>query len=151
MVQDRIFGISVLIFCLIMFMETFNFAEKTPWQIAGPAVFPRFIIAVIAVVTLVLLIKSFLQKSDRTSSFSWETFINKYGKTIILFALFGVYVVLLPILSFIIATLLFLIVGQAVLMGLKKPKTIVLNLSISVIMTFSVYLIFTHLLNIWLP
>lgn len=153
MTKDRIFGSSILLFCLVMYMETFNFAEKTKWQVAGPEAFPRAIIGFVAVTTVILLIQTFFQKtkSNSSSSFTWKEFLPNYGKIIIQFALFGIYVFLLPILSFIPATIIFLIVGQALLMGFKKPKEILLNLTISFITTFAIYLIFTYLLKIWLP
>lgn len=150
MSNDRFLSIVLLVFCFIMYFETFNFAEKTEFQTIGPTVFPRAIIIFIAVMSVIHLLTTFKGKTEKRE-FNREDFFLKYGKIIALFALFAVYVLALSLVGFIPATLLFLIVGQALLMGFKKRKIIISNLLVSVISTFTVYIIFTNFLAIWLP
>jgi putative tricarboxylic transport membrane protein len=151
MKKDRALSISLLIFCLIMYMETFNFAEKTNLQVAGPEVYPRIVLSIIAAFSIIVLIKSFFTKENTTAAFEWKGFLDEYGKIILLFLSFGIYVFLLATVGFIVATLLFMFVGQALLMGLKQPKPIIINICVTSVATFLVYFVFTDFLGIWLP
>jgi putative tricarboxylic transport membrane protein len=149
--KDRILSISLLVFCLIMFMETFNFAEKSKMNIAGPEVYPRIVIASIAAFSVILLIRSFFSKADPAPRLEWKEFIKKYMNIILLFLFFGIYVFLLPNVGFIIATILFMFVSQALLMGVKKRKQLIVNICVTSVSTFFIYFIFTNFLSIWLP
>lgn len=150
MSNDRSLSVVLLVFCSIMYFETFSFAEKTEFQTIGPTVFPRAIIIFIAVLAVINLLMTFKKKTEKRQ-FNRDEFILNYGKVIAVFALFAVYVIALSLAGFIPATLLFLIVGQALLMGFKKPKIIISNLLVSFISTFTVHIIFTNFLAIWLP
>jgi putative tricarboxylic transport membrane protein len=149
--KDRILSISLLVFCLLMFMETFNFAEKSKMSIAGPEVYPRIVIASIAAFSVILLIRSFFSKANPTPRIGMKEFIKKYKKIILLFLFFGIYVFLLPNISFIFATILFMFVSQALLMGIKHRKQLMINVCVTSVSTFFIYFIFTNFLNIWLP
>ncbi|UTR12107.1 tripartite tricarboxylate transporter TctB family protein [Evansella sp. LMS18] len=149
--RDRIFSICILLFCGLMYMETFNFARGSDLR-AGPEVFPRILIGLIAALALIHLIKSFIIKEEKIrQSFNRKEFLGKYWKIIAMFMIFGLYTLFLPILSFITASLIFLFAGQALLMGLRKKKLIITNLAVTFAATFFVYFIFTETLNIWLP
>jgi putative tricarboxylic transport membrane protein len=151
MKKDRALSICLLLFCLILYMETFNFAEKTSLQVAGPEAYPRIVLGIIAVFSLIVLVQSFLTKANPSAAFEWKGFLNKYGKIILLFLSFGIYVFLLSTVGFIIATLIFMFVGQALLMGLRQPKPVIINICVTSVATFLVYFVFTDFLGIWLP
>jgi len=151
MKKDRALSIILLLFCLIMYMETFNFAEKTKMQVAGPAVYPRIVIGIIAFLALIVLIQSFFAKTKNSEAFNWKNFKEKYSKVIILFILFGIYVYLLSVLGFILSTLLYMFISQALLMGFKQRKPIIINVCVTSVATFLVYFVFTDFLGIWLP
>jgi putative tricarboxylic transport membrane protein len=153
MKKDRILSICMLLFCTVMYMETFNFAEKTSIQVAGPAVYPRILLYVIAGFSIIILIRSFFTKAsgDESTVFSWKGFLDKYKKIVLLFLFFGVYVFLLSNVGFIMATLLFMFASQALLMGLKKTKPVIINVCVTSVSTFLVYFVFTESLSILLP
>lgn len=153
MKKDRILSICMLLICVIFYLETFNFPEKTSIQVAGPAAYPRVLLYAIAFFSIIILIKSFITKADGedSTSFSWKEFLNKYKIIVLLFLFFGVYVFILSIVGFIVATLLFMFGSQALLMGLKKSKPVIINICVTLIATLSVYFVFTELLGILLP
>jgi putative tricarboxylic transport membrane protein len=152
MSKDRYLSISLILVTLFMFIETFNIAEKSSWQMYGSAFYPRILLALLAVLSVTLLIKSFTNKADLPKgAFNLTMLWKKYDKIILLFVFFGLYAASLPYLGFIIASLLYLFISQGLLLGYKEPKTIMLNTTVSVVTTFSVYFIFNNFLNVWLP
>src|SRR5690625_3291429 len=151
MLKDRIFSIVVIIVCIVMFLETFNFSTSSPYN-TGPELFPRIIILIVFLLSAALLIKSFFTKSEGRKTFiSLKEFIDHYGSTILFFISFLIYTILLPILGFIFATLLFMFFAQTILTGFKKKKLLLLNVVISSISTIGVYFTFTEVLSLWLP
>lgn len=148
MTKDRLFSISILLFCLALYAATFNFAEASGSRV-GPQVYPRAILVVVASLAAISLVLTFVHKSSE--KLRYRGFFRNYGKIVTLFIFFFFYALLLPILGFIPATLIFMFGGQAVLMGLRKPKAIATNITVTVVATFAVYFIFTEALNILLP
>ncbi|MEC5423305.1 tripartite tricarboxylate transporter TctB family protein [Virgibacillus sp. C22-A2] len=154
MVKNRILSICTLIVCLVMYMETFKFGEKTSVQVVSPAAYPRFLLYFIAGFSIFILIQSFFTKTDKNQAivFNFKKFWNKYREIILLFLFFGFYVFLLSSnVGFIISTLLFMFASQALLMGLKRLKSVITNISVTTVLTFFVYFTFTEMLSIMLP
>jgi putative tricarboxylic transport membrane protein len=152
MTKDRALSLALILFVGVMFAETFNFPEKSDWQMFSPAFYPRIILSIISVLTLILCIRSFKQAKPATESKDRKSsFWKEYGKVILLFVIFAIYVILLQLIGFIMATILYLLASQAVLMGIKERKAWILNSSVSLIATFTVYFIFTDVLQVWLP
>jgi len=151
MIRDRLLAVLTIMVGIIMYTETYTFARKASWQLVGPEVFPRVLIVIIVLLSLILLIQSFFTKHPETKKFELQEFLNKNGKSIIIFIIFGIYVFLLSRVHFIISTLLFLFTTQALLTGVKKSKLLIRNLIVTLVATFSIYIIFTNILSIWLP
>jgi putative tricarboxylic transport membrane protein len=154
MTKDRAFSLTVLIFVAVMYTETYNFPEKSNWEMFSTAFYPRILLGMIGVLSLIQLLRSFKVKpvQKKPSSESKEgTFWSKHGKIIGLFLIFGLYVFLLPIFGFILATILYLFTSQAILMGIRKPKLLAINSVVTLGTTGIVYQIFTNVLRVWLP
>ncbi len=152
MTKDRVLGVILVLFIGIMYAQTFKFEEKAAWQVFSSALYPRVLLLLIAIPTIILLFKSFQpirQKDDQQAEKT--SFWPKYGTIILQFAFFGIYVYLLSLIGFIVATIIYLFASQANLMGIKKTKMILLNSSVSVVTPIVVYFVFTHFLKVWLP
>lgn len=151
MSKDRVLAITLLLFVIVMFTETFNIAGKNSFQIYSSAFYPRILLAVIAALTVVLLITSFLGNKKGTRKKVEFKDLEKYAKVVLLFVFFGIYISILPYLGFILSSTIYLFISQGILMGYRKVKTLILNVAVSLIATFSIYFIFNNLLNVWLP
>ncbi|CAM3481611.1 hypothetical protein GCM10009865_12050 [Aeromicrobium ponti] len=154
MTKDRSLALAVGIFIVIMYVESMQIAEKSSWQVYGSAFYPRILLAIMGALAVLLFINSFRNKKPSTSEKNikdLKSFWTEYNKIIFLFIAFFVYVFILPIAGFIIATALYLFISQAILMGVKRKKKLLLNVSVTVITTMSVFVIFNYGLNVWLP
>lgn len=134
-----------------MYVATFDFASPTGLSRggAGPAVFPRAIIAITALLAVISLIKTFLDKSEERISLSGAPY--RYRSVGLLLGLFLVYVLALPLVGFIASTVAFMFIAQVILTGAKRKKTLLINITVAVVSTILVYFVFTNALNIILP
>jgi putative tricarboxylic transport membrane protein len=153
MTKDRALCLALILLVGVMFAETFNFPEKSDWQMYSPAFYPRIILTIIGILTMVLSIRSFKlakQSTESNGNDAKQSFWKEYGNIILLFVVFGIYAVLLPQIGFIMASILYLFASQAILMGIGK-KPLILNSTVSLVATLAVYFIFTNILGVWLP
>ncbi|GAA0327380.1 hypothetical protein GCM10008967_17350 [Bacillus carboniphilus] len=150
MVKDRIAGIVLLLFCGFFYYQSTLVDVKDLTKISA-VFFPRLILGLIALLAVVLLIQSFLKKEVQAKK---ETEANKGKKGIvwIIFALFGLYVISLELLGFIVASFLFITVTYFLILPEKKPiKTHVFALSGLLVVTIALSLVFEKLLYVFLP
>jgi putative tricarboxylic transport membrane protein len=148
--KDRVFSISMLMLCVILYLETYNFREGSTLRVA-PETFPRIIIIVIFVLTLFNLIRSIITHKAEPLSIEQVVFFKRYGKVIVLFVFFGLYVYLMSKLNFVVAALIFMFASQAVFTGVWKMKPVVTNLITTFVSVYTIYFVFTNVLKIWLP
>jgi putative tricarboxylic transport membrane protein len=155
MTRDRILSVSLLLIVAFLFIETFNFPGKSDLHMFSSAFYPRILLSIFGVLSLILCIRAFLpQKSkpnQRREQASLQSFWIEYGKVIVLFILTGAYVLSLNQVGFLLATLVFMFFSQAVLMGWKNRKNLMLNVTVSIVATFLVYGVFNYVLRIMLP
>ena len=152
--KDFIFAVSVIIFCLIMYAETFNFPPPSKFHTFAPSAYPRMLIYTMLVLAGILLLISAI-KALRTGGFGFSYQGLKDGlreKRIIMavFGLFGVYLVLMSVLGFIIAAFLFLVICQWLLRknGQTGWAKIIL---ISVMAALITNYVFKLVLHVYLP
>ncbi|WP_447555523.1 tripartite tricarboxylate transporter TctB family protein [Vreelandella sp. EE22] len=151
--KDRALALALLLLVAVMWVESGSIRPPTSWQPYGSALFPRILLVTIGVLSLLVLARSFITRQTVASPFMRRTrtwFIER--KTILaLFLLFGLYAALLPLVGYTVATTGFLIASQALLLGIDTRRKWVINLSISVVLAASLYVIFRYGLNVWLP
>ncbi|GAA3543315.1 tripartite tricarboxylate transporter TctB family protein [Zobellella aerophila] len=148
--KDRYLAIAVLLMVVILFIESENIPEKTSWQAYGSALYPQILLGIIGVTATLVLLKSFINiapieqdGSKKRLVFDWKVF----G----IFVIFGSYAALLPILGYLISTMVFMVTMQGLLLEVNTPKKWVVNILTSGIMVPLVYVIFKFGLNVWLP
>lgn len=151
--KDRALALAVLLVSGIMLAETRHIRPPTSWQPYGSALFPRLLLTVIVLLALLILVRSLLQGTPtrampRRTLAAW---LAHHRSVLSLFALFGAYALLLPILGYMIATLAFMISALALLLGTKGWRPWALNLGVSLTLVPLVYVIFRYGLRVWLP
>lgn len=103
------------------------------------ALFPGVVLLVLIGLSLIIIIRKVKERKD--------LFVN-FKDVIIEFLLFGLYIILLPRIGFIIATVAFLIVSLFVL-GYKGSKLKIII--ISTLVALCIYFIFANFLHVNLP
>lgn len=152
--RDAAFALCMLLLSGIFFAETFNFREGSRFSV-GPEVYPRYVLGVLGVLSALLLVRSLVGRS-RGSEFSLSgidlpSMVSKYWRTLAIFGIFGLYAGFLRIIGFPLATVIFLIALQLILMPRLTARNLVVIFVIAVGATGFVYVIFTEVLRVFLP
>jgi hypothetical protein len=112
---------------------------------------PRMIIAPLALLSLILLARAQLAESDenaaRTSLSEWFAY---YRNPIICFVLFFLFLVSMPILGMLIGGLLYVFLTLSVLGG-WSPQLMLRHGLITIFFVVGMWAIFTQLLGVFLP
>ncbi|WP_246286804.1 tripartite tricarboxylate transporter TctB family protein [Vreelandella maris] len=115
--KDRALALALLLIVAVMWMESGSIAPPTSWQPYGSALFPRILLVVIGIFSLLILVRSLLVKVPERAGA--KQLINEWfqsRRTILaLFLLFGLYAALLPVVGYIAATIGFLVASLALL------------------------------------
>jgi len=137
--NEAIEGIILFILSVFLVGESFKLDNKGEWALS-PALFPLIITIAISIFSILLIIKS-IRNADTS---------NKKGKVkqvIGILLLSPIYLVLLPRVHFVPASIFYL--GFFLfIMGERKLKLIIL---ISVITPIAIQYVFGNLLNVYLP
>lgn len=152
MTRDRFLAIVTLAMTAVLLVESGSIAPKTSWQPYGSALFPKILLVIIGLLATSILLKSFIKPTTspaRRQSFK-STLVEKQ-KIILLFIMFGIYTAALSHLGYLIATFLFMVSTQALLLGIDTRKKWLINFSTSLTIAPLVFVIFRYGLNIWLP
>lgn len=152
MTKDRFLAVVTLAMVAILLVESGNIASKTSWQPYGSSLFPQILLSVTGLLAIAILLKSFLKPSKMSSPRqSIKDVLIEKQKIILLFLIFGLYVLALSYLGYLISTLLFMVTTQALLLGIDSRKKWLINLGTSFTIVPLVFVVFRYGLNIWLP
>lgn len=141
--RDISTGFILIAFAIFGYITANNFSD--PSVSYGSDFFPKLILILLAILSLVLCVKGILNiKNDKSnSSFDKRVFF----RIALFMTLLIVYINLFLVTGFIVSSIVFLIIAQY-LFGLRKWLKLVL---VSVIMPLILYYLFTVLFNIPLP
>lgn len=120
-------------------------------------VFPRIVLGILAILAVILLIQGILKARKENRSFlSWKGtrfFTEHYDKAKLFGTIIGLvaYILLMPILGFIPASLLFIFFFNVLYAGRWGKKDLAISLSIAAVETMTVWFIFGYLFEITLP
>lgn len=151
--KDRALALALLLIVAVMWVESGNIRPPTAWQPYGSALFPRILLVVTGLLSLLVLVRSLIsgpgeRHAPRRSFAEWLA----HNRTVLcLFILFGLYAALLPLLGYIAATLAFLVTSLALLLGVDSRRKWMINLVVSCTLVPLVFVIFRFGLNVWLP
>ncbi|MFC5604343.1 tripartite tricarboxylate transporter TctB family protein [Sporosarcina koreensis] len=150
-------GIFLLFVSVIMFSATLSFKKLTTSQI-GPAFMPQVISFLIAVVSIVIIIQGLKKvKASREESTSSTAEVEEnvseevtYKPVILSFISMAVYVVVMPIVGFLITTAVYMFF-QMMILSSKPERRWLLFLVVSVVSSGVIYYVFRNVFYIMLP
>ncbi|MDT8860901.1 tripartite tricarboxylate transporter TctB family protein [Alkalihalobacillus sp. MEB130] len=148
---NRIFSLVVLIVAIVLFIESRSFSDKSVGQTFAPSSFPTAIIFIMTVLAIVLLISSFKEKHSILLLFQRiKGYILEHWRVLALIAILYVYISVMPIIGFLISTMLFLLIVFSILRPWRKAF-LVTNVVVSLVLPFTIQYVFQQFLNIYLP
>lgn len=147
--RDAIVAILLLMLCGVLFWQTFNIRE-VPFSQVGSEVWPRVVLLLLTVLSVVYLFKSLSEPRPETEPFSLGGWLKTYRNPIICFVMFFVFLLVLPYLGMLLAGILFVFITQS-LIGGASPRRLVMHALISVLAVGGMWSIFTYALRVILP
>jgi hypothetical protein len=144
MSKDGITGLVALVTSLVFFALTLDL-KQNPMVPIGPGFYPRIVLGVTAVLAAALLIFDLLAKKKPAAA------QGHYGLVVAVFAIFGIYVGLLPYLGFRIATLLFVAGLQTTIEPPKGARGWIVVAVTAILTTVIAYYLFERELMVLLP
>lgn len=152
--KKRDFGAAVFLLLLmgLLYGQTSGFGPGS-LSAASPDFFPLLMIGIIAVLSLRLLLSSVSFRKATSERPSLPAGGRPAVNLLPFFtvALLGLYIALLPVLTYIPATFLFLFTGMSVLAGKRDARSLAVYFGISGVTTGVLYFIFARLLQLFLP
>jgi len=147
--RDAIIAILLLMLCGVLFWQTFNIRE-VPFSQVGSEVWPRFVLLLMAVLSVVYLFKSLSEPRPASEPFSLRSWLKAYRNPIICFVMFFIFLLALPYLGMLLAGILFVFITQT-LIGGASPRRLVTHALVSVLAVGGMWSIFTYALRVILP
>lgn len=148
--RDTAIAIVSLLICGALLVSTFQMPAPMFNQMPA-TLWPRMIIAPLALLSLILLARAQLAERDenaaRTSLSEWFAY---YRNPIICFVLFFLFLVSMPILGMLIGGLLYVFLTLSVLGG-WSPQLMLRHGLITIFFVVGMWAIFTQLLGVFLP
>jgi hypothetical protein len=150
MSRDGWIGIGIILGCAWLYGDLENVPEN-PFVPIGPAFYPRLLIGLLAGLSAVLVLQDLLRprpgsEEKAVSPAEWR----RYGPTLVSFAAFFLYVLLLPVLGYRTSTLLF-VGGLHWLLGPLKWRRLPASLGLGLATSLATYLVFERSLRVFLP
>ncbi|WP_078544727.1 tripartite tricarboxylate transporter TctB family protein [Litchfieldia alkalitelluris] len=148
---NRIFSIVVLAISGLFFFQTTKFSEKSGVQTFAPSFFPRIILFLIVMLSLYLLVKSFLKKDESEKVVVMvKTYVKEHYQVLVMIGIFFLYILLIPMIGFLISSIFFLFITFTLLRP-KKVKSLFANAIVAIALSISIQYVFQQMLNIYLP
>lgn len=116
--RDAITGIVVLVASVALFWATLGI-DSNPLVPVSPALYPRIVLGTTATLAAILVARGVLASRRPGPTAAAHRSPSRYGMVVAMFALFGAYVLALPLLGFRIATFLFVAAMQV---ALEPPR-----------------------------
>lgn len=151
--KDRAFALAVILLVAIMFVESADIPPASRWQPYGSAFFPRLLLGVVGILSVLLLIRSFLPAAaaQRPLLPDMYGFIRANPRVIALFGVFVLYVALMPVVGYLAATMGFLALSFVLLSGFASRGTAITSVALVILIPIAVFVVFENVLSIRLP
>jgi hypothetical protein len=151
--REGITGLVCLAASLGLLAGTWNLPGPSLLVPVGPGFYPRIILGITAALSLALTVFDFVATRRRASAAAGESAAEapNYRLVLIVFAVFGVYVGLLPGLGFRISTFLFVAALQATMEPPQDRKRWLFVSVVALVTTAVSYYLFERYLLVLLP
>jgi hypothetical protein len=117
--RDGITGLVLLAISLVLLVKSFQL-PSLPIVPVGPGFYPAIVLSFMAAASALLVLQDLMKHRTPAAAGAGDTPRRNYRLVVIAFAIVGGYVVLLPLLGFRVATVLFVAALQA---ALGRPRT----------------------------
>jgi len=104
--RDGIAGLVLLAICLVLLVKSFQL-PSLPIVPVGPGFYPSIVLSFMAAASALLVLQDLLKRRAPAVASAGAAPRRNYRLVVIAFAIVGAYVVLLPLLGFRVATVLF--------------------------------------------
>ena len=146
--RDGIAALVVLVVGAVLFALTLGLKDS-PFVPIGPGFYPRLVLGVTVILALSLLASDIaIRRRGRAAP---KHRAANYRRVLLLFLAFGLYVALLPLLGFRVATFLFTAGAQGALAPPRERKHWIVLLAVALGTTVLTYLVFERYLSVLLP
>jgi hypothetical protein len=152
--RDTVIAIALLMACGVLLVASFDIREPD-YGVLSPATWPRVIIAILIVLTLIYLVQSIRRgvpdaHPEADGPWSIAEFVAYWRNVFWVFALFLVYLLSMPYLGMLIGGLAFVFLLLNALGG-WQPKQLVLHGIIALVTVGGMWSLFTFGLRVILP
>jgi hypothetical protein len=150
--RDGIAGVVVLAIAGGLFAATVGI-ERNPLVPIGPAFYPRIVLGITAAMAALLVVLDVVavRRMRGAPAAPPPATRPRYGAVLLAFAVFGAYVLALPLLGFRVATLAFMLAMQVAIERPSGRRAWVVAAIVAVGATFASYWIFDVYLQVLLP
>ena len=148
--RDTITGGVVLVASIALYWATFSL-EHNPLVPIGPAFYPRIVLAITAAFAAALVAVDVVKHGRSGPAARPRGPAPRYAMVVLLFAIFGAYVLALPLVGFRLATFAFVAVMQAALEPPRTPRRWAIVAAVALAATAGTYYVFDGYLQILLP
>ena len=145
MSKDGLGGLAVLAASLVLFWLTLGLADN-PLVPFGPGFYPRIVLGLTALLSLALVFSGWTSKKTPADDKKPD-----YGRVVLHFAVFGVYVVALPALGFRIATFAYVAAANALMDPPGGAKGWARVALLAFLAALATWLVFERELSVLLP
>jgi putative tricarboxylic transport membrane protein len=117
--RDGIAGLILLAISLVLLVKSFQL-PSLPIVPVGPGFYPAIVLSLMAVASALLVLQDLVKRRPTAAAGAGDAPPRNYRLVVVAFAIVGAYVVLLPLVGFRVATVLFVGALQA---ALGRPQT----------------------------
>jgi len=152
--RDSIVAICLLVACGVLIWASFDI-RSPDYGVLMPSTWPRIILAVLSLLSLIYLVQSIKAGPDEVSLASEREpglvgFIAYWRNPVICFVMFFLYLLTMPVLGMLIGGILFVFILMNMLGG-WQPKQMALHAVIAVCAVGAMWSLFTFGLEVMLP
>ena len=148
--RDGIAGLVLLAISLFLLVKSFQL-PSLPIVPVGPGFYPAIVLSFLAAASALLVLQDVLKRRPATATAAPDTPRRSYRLVLIAFAIVGAYVVLLPLVGFRLATVLFVGGLQAALDPPRTAQQWAVLAAIALGTAFASYFVFERYLLVLLP
>jgi putative tricarboxylic transport membrane protein len=148
--RDGITGLILLAISLFLLLKSFQL-PSLPIVPVGPGFYPAIVLSFMAAASALLVLQDLMKRRPAAGAGAGDAPRRNYRLVVIAFAIVGAYVVLLPLLGFRVATVLFVGALQAALDRPRSARQWVVLVTIALGTAAVSYFVFERYLLVLLP
>ena len=152
MSRDLITGLVCLAGSLVLLAHTYNLPGPSLLVPIGPGFYPRIVLGITALLATALVVQAWLaRRRARPAGSTTEPKDPNYALVLTSFTVFGIYVAVLPLLGFRLATFAFVLALQPLLERPRNAKGWAIAVAVALITAIATFHLFQDYLSVLLP